>query len=52
LQGVATGDSQNQVIALLTEIVQSTSPERPRSIRADLTQEATTPQPRPSKSGP
>ena len=52
LQGVATLDAQNQMLVLLTELVQATSPEKPVSIRADLTHVATTQQPRPAKPGP
>lgn len=51
-QGVGTLDAQNQIVDLLTEIIQATSPEKPVSIRADLTHVATTPQPRPDETGP
>ena len=51
-QGAATLDGQNQMIALLEELKNFTSPERPKTIGLDLTHVITTPQPVPAKPGP
>lgn len=51
-QGVATLDAQNQELAMLQELVQVTSPRRPRTLGLDLTRIVRTPQPIPAKPGP
>ena len=51
-QGTATLDGQNQELAMLQELVQVTSPKRPRTIGLDLTHVVETPQPIPAKTGP
>ncbi len=51
-QGSATLDAQNQMLALLNQIQQEASPERPRTLALDLTDPVTTPQPIPAKQGP
>ncbi len=52
LQGVATLDAQTQMLVLLQELVQATSPERPRTLRLDVSNPVTTPQPIPPNQGP
>ncbi len=51
-QGAATLDAQNQMLARLQELLNFTSPERPKTIGLDLTHVTTTPQPTPAKQGP
>ncbi len=51
-QGVATVDQLNQALLLLEELVQVTSPEQPRTLRLDVSNPVTIPQPIPPSPGP
>ena len=51
-QGAATLDAQNQMMVLLQELVQATSPERPRTLSLDTSSGVSTPQPIPANPGP
>ncbi len=51
-QGSATLDAQNQMMVLLQELVQATSPEKPRTLALDISSGVTTPQPIPADPGP
>jgi hypothetical protein len=52
LQNVATVNTQNQILLLLGELAQATSPFRARTLALDTDSVVTTPQPIPAKQGP